>query len=206
MNKGFKIQVEDNKGSTPMHWACYSGRENSVNALISWGAELDCQDKIYGLTPLHLAVLSGNGKIVKKLLIRGANRNIKDFRNKLPLDIARDNEYPSISNMIEDKFGCAEFYNLKQPFRKTTKLSLPFVVFGLLYISNFGLNFARIILSDKASFTLNLVYVVLTLIPVMFVGLAGCANPGYLKNSNPNPAELFKILSKYEPSNICFDC
>lgn len=38
MSKGFKIQVEDNKGSTPMHWACYSGRENAVNALLSWGA------------------------------------------------------------------------------------------------------------------------------------------------------------------------
>lgn len=38
MSKGFKIQVEDGKGSTPLHWACYSGRESSVNALIAWGA------------------------------------------------------------------------------------------------------------------------------------------------------------------------
>jgi ankyrin repeat protein len=76
MNKGFKIQVEDSKGSTPLHWACYSGSDSSVNALLAWGSEIDCQDKIYGLTPLHLAVLSGNGKIVKKMLIRGANRNI----------------------------------------------------------------------------------------------------------------------------------
>lgn len=77
MSKGFKIQVEDSKGSTPLHWACYSGSESAVNALMAWEAEIDCQDKIYGLTPLHLAVLSGNGKIVKKLLIRGANRKIK---------------------------------------------------------------------------------------------------------------------------------
>lgn len=48
-----------------------------MNALMAWEAEIDSQDKIYGLTPLHLAVLSGNGKIVKKLLIRGANREIK---------------------------------------------------------------------------------------------------------------------------------
>jgi ankyrin repeat protein len=26
MSKGFKICVEDAKGSTPMHWACYSGK------------------------------------------------------------------------------------------------------------------------------------------------------------------------------------
>jgi|JI6StandDraft_1071083.scaffolds.fasta_scaffold01970_3 ankyrin repeat protein len=96
MSKGLKIGVEDAKGSTPIHWACYSGKENSVNSLVAWGAELNRQDKIYGLTPLHLAVLSGNGKNVKKLLIRGADRNIrvrckfmKDFRGKLPLDLAR---------------------------------------------------------------------------------------------------------------------
>ena len=88
MNKGFRIQVEDSKGSSPLHWACYSGRENAVNALLAWGAEMDIQDKCYGLTPLHLAVLSANGRIVKKLLIKGANRSIKDFRNKLPLDLA----------------------------------------------------------------------------------------------------------------------
>jgi ankyrin repeat protein len=63
MNKGFKIQVEDSKGSTPLHWACYSGSESSVNSLLAWGSEIDSQDKIYG-------------KIVKKMLIRGANRNI----------------------------------------------------------------------------------------------------------------------------------
>lgn len=77
MSKGFKIQVEDSKGSTPLHWACYSGSESAVNALLAWESEIDCQDKIYGLTPLHLAVLSGNGRVVKKLLIRGCNRNIK---------------------------------------------------------------------------------------------------------------------------------
>lgn len=82
ISKGFKISVEDSKGSTPLHWACYSGKENSVNALLAWGAEMNVQDKIYGLTPLHLAVLSGNGKNVRKLLIRGADRNIRVLYSK----------------------------------------------------------------------------------------------------------------------------
>lgn len=26
LNKGLKISVADSKGSTPLHWACYSGQ------------------------------------------------------------------------------------------------------------------------------------------------------------------------------------
>lgn len=40
------------------------------------------------MTPLHLAVMSGNGRIVKKLLVRGCDRNIANYSNRLPLDIA----------------------------------------------------------------------------------------------------------------------
>jgi ankyrin repeat protein len=37
------------------------------------------------MTPLHLAVMSGNGRIVKKLLLKGCDRNIRAYNNKLPL-------------------------------------------------------------------------------------------------------------------------
>lgn len=83
-----KISTEDAKGSTALHWACYSGQENAAYALIAWGAELDKQDFTYGMTPLHLAVMSGNGRIVKKLLVRGCDRTIKNYSNRSALDIA----------------------------------------------------------------------------------------------------------------------
>jgi ankyrin repeat protein len=76
-----KISTEDGKGSTALHWACYSGQENSAYALLAWGAEIDKQDFTYGMTPLHLAV--------KKLLMRGCDRNLKNYSGKLPLDIAK---------------------------------------------------------------------------------------------------------------------
>ena len=50
-----------------------------------------------------MAVISGNYKIVKKLLIRGCNRNISSLTNKLPLDLAYENDYKNIIDMIEDK-------------------------------------------------------------------------------------------------------
>ena len=79
----------DGKGSTPLHWACYSGQENAAFALMSWGSSIDLQEQTFGMTPLHLAVMSGNGRIVKKLLLRGCDRNIRDYNGKLPLDVAK---------------------------------------------------------------------------------------------------------------------
>ena len=56
-------QSVDENGSTPLHWACYAGAEESVNFLLNLDANIDAQDK-EKLTPLHLAVLGGREKIV----------------------------------------------------------------------------------------------------------------------------------------------
>jgi palmitoyltransferase len=71
------------------------------------------------MTPLHLAVMSGNGRIVKKLLLKGCDRNIKAYNEKLPIDIARENQYKNIVEMIVDKQGIEELMNIKTPFRKS---------------------------------------------------------------------------------------
>ena len=52
------IESVDELMSTPLHWACYNGAEESILYLLSWEVPLNLQDK-EGLTPLHLAVLSG---------------------------------------------------------------------------------------------------------------------------------------------------
>lgn len=38
MEKGLDINIKDDRGSTPLHWAVYQGSEQSVNFLIAWGA------------------------------------------------------------------------------------------------------------------------------------------------------------------------
>jgi hypothetical protein len=52
------IQSVDDLGSTPLHWACYTGSETAVLYLLSWPQSLNAQDR-EGLSPLHLAVMSG---------------------------------------------------------------------------------------------------------------------------------------------------
>jgi palmitoyltransferase len=91
ISQGLDIDIVDKKGSTPLHWACYSGMENSSNALIAWGSNINKQEMSYGMCPLHLAVMSGNGHIVKKLLHKGCDREIKASNGKLALEMAREN-------------------------------------------------------------------------------------------------------------------
>ena len=49
----------DDVGSTPLHWAAYTGSKEALVYLLSWNVNVNAQDK-QGLTPLHLAVISGN--------------------------------------------------------------------------------------------------------------------------------------------------
>ena len=65
---------------------------NSVNFLITWGAELNKQDTDTGVSALHLATMSGNALIVRKLLVKGIDRNLKDFLKKTALDFAKEND------------------------------------------------------------------------------------------------------------------
>jgi hypothetical protein len=84
------IRCKDNRGSTPMHWACYSKSEIALCYLLSWVKNLDDQD-IEGFTPLHLAVKSVEAlrstRPVRSLLIRGASRDMRDNSGKRPTDL-----------------------------------------------------------------------------------------------------------------------
>jgi len=74
----------------------------------------------------------------------------------------------------------------------------------LLYLSTFVLNCVFVVRHMEV--VMNIVYIVLSLVPVVFVVVSGCSDPGYLNNKNPSSAELFRIMNKYDPSLICFDC
>ena len=71
------INVKDNRGSTPLHWACYSRSEVALNYILSLNPNLEAKDD-QGFTPLHLAVKSveylKSTRPVKALLLKGSNR------------------------------------------------------------------------------------------------------------------------------------
>jgi palmitoyltransferase ZDHHC13/17 len=89
-HKGLDVRSRDKRMSTPLHWAIYSKSEAAVSYIIAWNKELNDQD-IEGYTPLHLAVKSvdqlDSVRPVRILLMRGANRDIKDYRGRRPIDL-----------------------------------------------------------------------------------------------------------------------
>jgi ankyrin repeat protein len=85
------LSIKDNRGSTPLHWACYSKSEIAMCYILSWTQNLNEKD-IEGFTPLHLAVRSvdalKSSRPVRSLLIRGASRDIVDNNDRNPMVLA----------------------------------------------------------------------------------------------------------------------
>jgi ankyrin repeat protein len=76
---GLNINKKDKRGSTPLHWACYSQSEVAIAYILAWNPDVNARDKD-GFTPLHLAVKSvdifNSCRPVRALLIKGARIDI----------------------------------------------------------------------------------------------------------------------------------
>lgn len=128
-----------------MHWACYSKSEIALVYLLSWVSFLDDQD-CEGYTPLHLAVRSvetlKSTRPVRALLIRGAPRNMKDHKGRMPIDLVQDITSLSLKQtLLEDLVEprTIECLMIKTPLKKvnksyTTILFMWFLMF-IVYIS-----------------------------------------------------------------------
>ena len=102
LNEALDIFCLDENGSTPLHWACYSGAFEAVDYLLSFKADINAQDK-ERITPLFLAVDNKRENIVRILLMNGADKNLPNKKNELPINIARKKNYIRIKNLLKDK-------------------------------------------------------------------------------------------------------
>lgn len=72
------INMPDNRGSTPLHWACYSKAEYALSYILSMNPDLELKDQ-NGLTPLHWAVRAvpdlESTRSVRSLLLKGSSRD-----------------------------------------------------------------------------------------------------------------------------------
>ena len=102
LNEALDIFCLDENGSTPLHWACYSGAFEAVDYLLSLKADINAQDK-ERITPLFLAVDNKRKNIVRILLMNGADKNLPNKKNELPINIARKKNYVRIKNLLKDK-------------------------------------------------------------------------------------------------------
>jgi len=66
LEKGANVNIQDNVGGTPLHYAVFSGKIEPVRLLLKYGARIDIKDKD-GLTPVYLAEQLQNNEILKIL-------------------------------------------------------------------------------------------------------------------------------------------
>jgi len=73
LSKGSNIDIQDENGSTALHFACNNGNMELVKILVTNGANINIDDN-YNSTPLHFAILR-NEDIFKYLVENGADIN-----------------------------------------------------------------------------------------------------------------------------------
>ncbi|CCF38951.1 hypothetical protein CH063_00303 [Colletotrichum higginsianum] len=70
-----EINKRDELFNTPLHFAAYIGRPNTVDELIKRGANIDDCIEIGEQTPLHMAAFAGHVKVMDRLIKMKANTN-----------------------------------------------------------------------------------------------------------------------------------
>ncbi|KAJ5066079.1 palmitoyltransferase hip14 [Anaeramoeba ignava] len=89
------VNMGDTANTTPLHWASYTGKIDTVFYLLKNGASVDAVD-IYGRTALHIACSQNHYEIVQQLVIHGSDLSVKNNEEKTPLASAQEKNYNEI--------------------------------------------------------------------------------------------------------------
>ncbi|KAJ6649908.1 DNA-binding protein RFXANK [Pseudolycoriella hygida] len=93
------IDIADNFGFTPLHWACQYGQLCSVQILLDCDADVNkrAPDMV---TPLLLAAAGGHHEIVRLLLTKGADVHHMDIEGNTALMFAAAGNHPHTCNEL----------------------------------------------------------------------------------------------------------
>jgi ankyrin repeat protein len=121
LNAKADLNIQDNDGRTPLHWAAEGDRSELVELLLRFNPELNLQD-YQGWTALHVIVVarSWSLKIVELLLEAGADVNMRDDHGRTVLHwAARFNSQRLVRMLlkfktapnIQDELGCTALHH-----------------------------------------------------------------------------------------------
>lgn len=96
------INIPNQHGVTPLHYACYFGNKRAIDLLLDLGADINAKD-IEGNTSLHYAINSADLRAIKKLLIRSADKNIRRNDGMTAYDLAIDSNHYEIARVLESR-------------------------------------------------------------------------------------------------------
>ena len=207
----FDINQTDFEGNNPLHWACHTNAENSINFLISWMDNINLVNK-KNQTPLHIAIYNLRPKIIKKLLHKGADVNIKDSSNNSVFDIVSNNEknipeFNSIFRIITDFKPMKTCMYNKQTFleSKNNNTKFSFVIFIIMHlICELLIYFS--LLPYLNSFLLNIIFCTLVILITLFFIILSQSNPGIVNCSNKNITWLELIEKNIYINDYCPYC
>ena len=87
LDSGSEVDVLNDRGETPLHYAATFGFKEVAQILINKGANIESKN-IDGMTPLHLSAQSRNINVAELLITKGANVNAKNTGGMTPLHLA----------------------------------------------------------------------------------------------------------------------
>ncbi|MBC8244910.1 MAG: ankyrin repeat domain-containing protein [Verrucomicrobia bacterium] len=101
LRRGVKVDVPGPlHQSTPLHWAAGAGKVNTMEMLISLGADVDSLSDS-DATPLHQAVLHNRPEAVELLIRSNADLNARNKSGHTPLDYATANGWDALARLLQ---------------------------------------------------------------------------------------------------------
>ena len=138
--KQVNLEDRDNKGSTALHWACYSKSEVTLSYILSMKPDLEAKDE-QGYTALHYAIKSvaeiQATRPVRALLLKGARRDAvgnkgEDCNYFIPTKIPQNLRNELFNMLKEPKY--LECFMVKMPLKPLRQNHKTQILFISLFI------------------------------------------------------------------------
>jgi len=101
LDNGADPNLQDNSGSTALHYAAMNGRVDIIQLMIEHGASLDLTNDL-GNTALHLSSSRSKSGAVSVLIEQGASLDLKNDNGETALDVAKEDEIIEILRHAEN--------------------------------------------------------------------------------------------------------
>lgn len=113
LQQGVNVEMKDNFGATPLHWAAEHNRYDTVLLLLEHGANIDTTDR-HALTALHKAAEEGHERMVQMLVEKGADTNPQSVSKETALHVAAQHEYEGVAQHLFEKAAALDRRGSKQ--------------------------------------------------------------------------------------------